>query len=116
MKISTIVTWVLAAPVAIFFAYELFKPTTFYAYELFKPTSFSDADINQAKAEMKAELQKQNGVSVTEIQLIRETPRKLTGFAKLHYSAPETGLLAGYSLDITRHCGATMGDGDRYIW
>jgi hypothetical protein len=107
MKISTIITMVAAVLVAAYFAYALLRPA-----------SFSDADIMAAKADIKAELQKQKGVSVTEVQLIRETPRKLTGFAKLHFSAPntESGPLAGYSVDITRQCGATMGDGDRYIW
>lgn len=85
MKISSIITLLFAIPVAVFFAYEILKPK-----------DFSDADITNIKADIKTEFGKRDGVAVTEVVMMREAPRKLMGYAKLHFSAP-TEAQAGYA-------------------
>jgi hypothetical protein len=74
-------------------------------------SGFSDEEIERAKASIRTEFEKQNNVKVTEVALIRESPRKLTGYARM------TASVLGISREISKNCTATMGEGSRqYIW
>ena len=67
---------------------------------------FTQPDIDALHKTIKDEFEKRPGVSVTDVQLLRESPRKLVGFVKLKISGEE----------ITKSCSATMGDNAQYIW
>jgi hypothetical protein len=68
---------------------------------------FSDTDISNIDQAIRTELSKTRGVTVEDVQLLRESPRKLTGFAKL--KVPLLG-------NISKSCTATMGDDGRSFW
>jgi hypothetical protein len=73
--------------------------------------SFHQADIDAMNAEIKRSAEAQ-GFVVDDIQLVREAPRRVTGFAKVHKVVPLVG-----RLDVNWTCAATMGEqGGRYIW
>jgi hypothetical protein len=55
---------------------------------LFPKSGFTDADIDAVKTSIKSEFGKRDGITVSEVTMIRETPRKLVGFAKLRIGAP----------------------------
>jgi hypothetical protein len=68
---------------------------------------FSDADISRIGQDIRSEFGKRPGMTVEEVQLLRESPRKLSGFAKV--KVPLLG-------SISKTCTATMGDDGRSIW
>jgi hypothetical protein len=68
---------------------------------------FSDEAISAIEDDIRGEFAKRRGITVEEVQMIRESPRKLTGFAKV--KAPLLGT-------INKACTATMGDDGRSIW
>lgn len=68
---------------------------------------FTDADIEAAKKSIKEEFEKKPGITVSDVTLLKESQRKLTGFVKLRVM----------SQDIMKSCSATMDDtGKNYIW
>jgi hypothetical protein len=68
---------------------------------------FSDTDISNIDQAIRAELSKSPGVAVEDVQLLRESPRRLTGFAKI--KVPLLG-------NVSKSCTATMGDDGRSFW
>jgi hypothetical protein len=62
---------------------------------------FSDDDVRRMEQGIRDELSKQSGVTVEDVQLIKESPKKLTGFAKVRM--PPRGA-------ITESCTATLGE------
>jgi hypothetical protein len=68
---------------------------------------FSDEAISSIEGDIRDEFSKRRGITVEEVQMLRESPRKLTGFVKA--KAPLLGT-------ITKACTATMGDDGRSIW
>lgn len=68
---------------------------------------FSEADISSIEQGISAEFRRRPGVTVEQVQMLREAPRKLTGFAKL--KLPLVG-------EINKSCTATMGDDGRAMW
>jgi hypothetical protein len=68
---------------------------------------FSDEAISSIKSDIRDEFAKRRGITVEEVQMLRESPRKLTGFVKV--KAPLLGT-------INKACTATMGDDGRSIW
>ena len=68
---------------------------------------FSDADISRIGQEIRSEFSKRPGMRVEEVQLLRESPRKLIGFAKM--KLPLLG-------SVSKTCTATMGDDGRALW
>lgn len=69
-------------------------------------TGFSDQDIETLKKTVKAEFEKRPGVSVTEVNFIKESDKKLSGLIKFKVG----------ELEVTKGCGATMGESAQYIW
>lgn len=67
---------------------------------------FSEEDIANLKESVRTEFAKQPGVTVMSVEFVRESDRKLTGFAKLN----------AQGTDVTKPCTATMGDDRRFIW
>jgi hypothetical protein len=68
--------------------------------------SFSDEDINNVKAAIRTEFGKTPGISVKEVQIIKESDQRLTGFVKLE--------AAGF--EVMKDCSANMGADHQYIW
>jgi hypothetical protein len=68
---------------------------------------FSNADLEAMKTHIKTEFEKQPGITVTEVEMIRESSKKATGFVKIRM--PLVG-------EIMKSCTATMGQDNRYIW
>lgn len=71
---------------------------------------FSEQDVRQTEESIRTEFNKKEGVRVTNVQMIRESPRKLMGIASMSVS------LYGQHIDVTKSCSATMGDNNSYIW
>jgi hypothetical protein len=67
---------------------------------------FSDAQIASIQQDIRAKFGARRGVTVVDVEMIRESPTQLTGFAKVQ--VPLLGI-------ITKPCTATWGDG-RSIW
>jgi hypothetical protein len=68
---------------------------------------FTDEDIAKIKQSIRAEFSKREGVTVEDVQMLRESPRKLQGFAKI--KVPLLG-------SIDKACTATMGTDGRSMW
>jgi hypothetical protein len=45
--------------------------------------AFSDADVSNIERSIRGEFEKQRGVTVEDVKMLRESPRKLSGFAKI---------------------------------
>ena len=71
------------------------------------PSGFSDADIEAIKKSIKTEFEKREGVTVVDVTMLKESPKKAIGLVKLNVP------LAG---EITKACTATMGEVPQYIW
>lgn len=56
---------------------------------------------------MKDEIEKQKGIKVIEVVLLREVPTKLTGFAKVRLRSGKI---------IIQTCTATMGETGNSLW
>jgi len=67
---------------------------------------FSDANITSIEQDIRTEFEKR-GATVEDVQLIRESPRKLTGLARIR--VPILGT-------VNRTCTATMGDTGQSMW
>jgi hypothetical protein len=70
---------------------------------------FTNAQIDEVKHSIKTEYEK-NGATVTEVFMMRESPKKLVGFVKINVSF---GIWD--SRTVTQSCNATMGE-DSYMW
>lgn len=68
---------------------------------------FAKADLDAMKKSIRTEFEKRDGITVVDVVMLRETPKKATGYVKL--KAPVLG-------EITKPCGATMAEGGQYIW
>jgi hypothetical protein len=68
---------------------------------------FSDEAITSINRDIRDEFAKRRGITVEDVQMVRESPRKLTGFAKV--KAPFLG-------SMNKACTATMGDDGRSFW
>ena len=92
----------------------MFKKSTLAIMLLFLVCScqsgFVQEDIDNLKKDIKTEFEKREGVRVTDVQIIKESPKKLSGFVKLTIS------VFGQSTEVTKSCTATMGDDNKYIW
>lgn len=72
---------------------------------------FVQTDIDNITREIKTQLTA-NGMIVDDVQLVRETPTKLTGFARAHRDDPLIG-----RMNVVTKCEATMAAKEaRYIW
>lgn len=68
---------------------------------------FSDRDISRIQDDIRAHFSERRGVTVEDVNLLRESPRKLSGYAKI--KVPILGVM-------TKNCTATMGDDGRSLW
>jgi hypothetical protein len=68
---------------------------------------FTDADVTRIEQSIRGEFGKRSGVTVDEVHMVKESPTKMTGFAKIH--VPLLG-------SINKACTATMGDNGQSIW
>jgi hypothetical protein len=71
---------------------------------------FSQADIDRTKATISSEFGKRDGVQVVDVQMVKESANRLTGFVKLKIN------VLGESMEVTKNCSATWGEGGQYIW
>jgi hypothetical protein len=69
--------------------------------------SFGDDEIKRAEQSIRSEFGKREGVTVLDVQLMKESSRKLSGFVKV--KVPLFG-------EVTKPCSATMGDNSEYMW
>ncbi len=67
---------------------------------------FAAEDIEYLKRTVRAEFEKKPGVEVEDVNFVKESPKKLTGFVKLKIGG----------LEVSKSCDATMGDDAQYIW
>lgn len=71
--------------------------------------AFKADDLDQVKQDIRAEFAKDARFEkVGDIELIRESDRKVTGFMRITPKITNT--------EITVPCSATLGDDGRYIW
>lgn len=68
---------------------------------------FTDADVTMIERKIGDEFSKRRGVTVEEVKLLKESPRKLTGFAKI--KLPLLG-------SISKQCTATMAEDGQSMW
>jgi len=68
---------------------------------------FSEADIPRIEQDITSELSKRRGVKVEEVKMMKESTRRLTGFAKVR--VPLLG-------EVNRNCTATMGEDGQSMW
>jgi hypothetical protein len=68
---------------------------------------FTDADVERIEQGIRAEFSKREGIKVEEVKMIRESPRKMTGFATIR--APLIGA-------VHKSCSATMSEDGQTIW
>jgi hypothetical protein len=74
-------------------------------------SKFSEAEILGAENDIRAQYEKQ-GFTVEQVNLVKESDRRLSGFVKFRKSA---GLPS--KVQMTKNCTATMdADSSRYIW
>jgi len=71
---------------------------------------FSDADVKNAEEDIRSEFGKKIGITVVDVQMLKESPKKLSGFVKIKVP------LFGEWTEMTKPCSATMGDNNQYIW
>ena len=73
--------------------------------------SFTQADIDKTDADIRSQFE-QRGFVVEQVNMIKDSDRHLSGFAKMR----KPGLLTG-KLELTKNCFATMDEGSgKYIW
>ncbi|HEY1724549.1 MAG TPA: hypothetical protein VGF89_03930 [Steroidobacteraceae bacterium] len=83
---------------------------TWYRNGVLPGQGFTDADITRVENDIRTQFATREGWKIEEVQMMRESPRKLTGFAKV--KVPILG-------SINKSCTATYGDsskGSQYIW
>jgi hypothetical protein len=67
---------------------------------------FSDGDVNGLESHIRNEFGRRPGVTVKEVELIKESPQRLSGFVKL-----EKG-----GIEVMKSSSATWGERGKYIW
>jgi hypothetical protein len=67
---------------------------------------FSDEDIRAVKEAIRSELSTRPGVTVKDVTIIKESPKRLNGFVKID--------IGGF--EVMKSCSADMGEGRQYIW
>lgn len=78
----------------------------FYFWHSSRP-HFTEADITTVKTKLRELYEKEDGISVNDVTIIRESDTKLVGFLK--YSAK------GFDREWTVNCSAQLGDDGNYI-
>ena len=79
---------------------------------------FDDATIKDCERQIREQFEARSNptvgvaVRVDEVSMMKESPRKLTGFVKFTV----TNMVAGTSNEMAKACSATMGDDGRYLW
>ena len=74
-------------------------------------TGFTEQDISNAKVSIKDDFEAKE-FTVTEIKLVKESDRTLTGYVKLRKVVPAIG-----DMDFTKRCTAIMDqDSPQYTW
>jgi hypothetical protein len=68
---------------------------------------FTDAAVTSIEQDIRDEFAERRGITVEDVQMVKESPRKLTGFVRI--KAPFVG-------SINKQCTATMGEDGRSIW
>lgn len=88
-------------------------------------SGFSDDDINNVKNSIRNEYNKRAYVEVIDVQMIKESPKKLTGLVKVKITSPSVssgfggvGILLGRpeQREEMMSCSAIMGEGHQYLW
>ena len=74
-------------------------------------SKFSDADVTRTESDIRTQFE-QRGFVVEQVNMIRDSDRHMSGFAKVK----KPGLLTG-RLELTKNCTATMDeDSGKSIW
>ncbi len=71
---------------------------------------FSQDDVSNIETQIRQEFSSREGVKVIEVNLVIESPRKLTGFAKL-----KTTFL-DQTITVMKDCSAVLGEDSKIIW
>ena len=71
---------------------------------------FADEDIRSCEEEIRREFGKREGVTVLDVTMMKESAKKLRGYAKLRMD------LMGETMEVTKSCEANYMEGDQYIW
>jgi hypothetical protein len=77
-------------------------------------SGFREADIEETKKSIRSKYEKQPGLTVVDVQMIKESPTKLTGFVKLKPTGLPKSL--GSLGEVSKNCAATWGEYGQYIW
>ena len=80
-------------------------------YWMFAPAKpmFDDSTIASIQRDIRDEYQKRDGFRVLEVSMMRESERKLVGFARLQ--------IEGLKKEVSKDCTATMSDtGGKTMW
>src|SRR5258708_24207917 len=76
-------------------------------------SGFSEADIEQTKQDIRSEYEKRPGLTGVYVQMIKESPTKLTGFVKMKPKGlPKS---CGTLGEISKRCSETFGEHRQYI-
>ncbi len=68
---------------------------------------FSDSDVAKIEQSIKTEFARRSGLTVQEVKMVRESPGRLTGFARM--DIPQLGT-------VEKACDASFGDHGQSIW
>lgn len=66
---------------------------------------FADADVDSIKSQIRSHYANE-GAEVSEVMMMKESPKKLVGFAKIQV----------FGIDVTKQCDATLSDDGQYMW
>ncbi len=72
-------------------------------------SGFSESDIERTKQDIRSEFEKRPGLIVVDVQMIKESPTKLTGFVKIQPKGLPKSVGALGEI-------AKMGENRQYIW
>jgi hypothetical protein len=71
--------------------------------------SFSEADVERTKETLRQQYAEQPGIQVLEVEMIRETPTRLTGFIKYRKK------IFFSEREFSKQCSAVMGQDAQYL-
>ena len=87
--------------------FNMFAALSFLMLTACGEQGFTEEDITNMKQSIKTEFEKNDEFKVTEVDLIIESPKKVSGLVKISISGNDP---------IIKDCSATMGQDRRYIW
>jgi len=71
---------------------------------------FTSEDITNCESEIRSELSRHQGITVIDVTMMKESSKKLRGFAKLLVNDN------GEMIEVLSSCEASWMEGDQYLW